>query len=1051
MKRFFSLAAVFIFFSVLSYGQNTPFFDTEVNHINRAPIGATMQFDNLQTISLEGMWKFDFVENFDQRPLDFYKTDFNDKGWASMPVPGIWELNGFGDPVYTNTGYAWRSFFRTNPPEIPTEHNHTGSYRKEINIPAGWLESGQRVFAHFGSVTSCITLYINGKFVGYSEDSKVEAEFDITDFLKAGDNLFAFQVLRWCDGTYLEDQDFWRLTGVARECYIYKRPEARVRTIEVTPVLANNYTNGSLNIRGAATKGVKSIALELIDATGKKVAEGAAKIEGFSGKDKTDFRATAALDGESVFTASIKAGKVNLWSAETPYLYKLKVTTAGDNGSREVSFVNVGFREVTIRNAQLLVNGKPVLIKGTDRHELSATGGYVISEEEMLRDIRIFKELNINAVRTSHYPNDPRWYDLCDKYGIYVVDEGNIESHGIGYGPRTLAKNPIFKTAHLERDSRMVRRDFNHPSVIIWSMGNEAGDGDNFQACYDWIKAYDPSRPVHYERALDFANPDNTVRSDIFCPMYMSPDDCEKYLQGGHRLPLIQCEYAHAMGNSVGNFKEYWDLVRKYPNYQGGFIWDFVNQSFAKYDDNGNMIYTMAGSYNNYDPNSDRNFNSNGFVTGNRDFAEPAYEIRYQYRNILTTPVDLAKGIVNIYNENFFTDLSKYRLVWKLSADNKEIAEGVVSDLKAAPQTNVKVTLPYAAALAKAAGADEILLDVEFRLKEADALLEAGAVVAYDQMAVKEFDAAAAFAAQTAAPKAEAVTLGEDFNYYYASTPFFKAEFSKKTGYLERLTYKGVDLITDPLEPNFYRPATDNDKGANLQLRYAFWKNPAIQLEKVETSQEGGCAVITATLKLAESQQRQAPAVAAIELKYTVNADGEIIVNEKMTPAEGAAQSDMFRFGMKFAMPHRFANVDYYGLGPWENYNDRSSGALVGEYKAKVADMFSYNYVRPGENGTRTGLRSWKVVDNTGFGLELTAPAFFSASAINYRMSDLDVTEKDYKWHAGELVPRADTYVNVDLKQMGVGGITSWGTLPLEPYRVPFGQYDFTFAIRIIK
>ena len=359
--------------------------------------------------------------------------------------------------------------------------------------------------------------------------------------------------------------------------------------------------------------------------------------------------------------------------------------------------------------------------------------------------------------------------------------------------------------------------------------------------------------------------------------------------------------------------------------------------------------------------------------------------------------------------------------------------------------------MPYANALAKVAGAKEILLDVEFRLKEADGLLEAGAVVAYDQMAVKEFDAAAAFAAQTEAPKAEAVTLGEDFNYYYASTPFFKAEFSKKTGYLERLTYKGVDLITDPLEPNFYRPATDNDKGANLQLRYAFWKNPTIQLEKVQTSQEGGCAVITATLKLAESQQRQAPAVAAIELKYIVNADGEIIVNEKMTPAEGAAQSDMFRFGMKFAMPHRFANVDYYGLGPWENYNDRSSGALVGEYKAKVEDMFSYNYVRPGESGTRTGLRSWKVVDNTGFGLELTAHAFFSASAINYRMSDLDVTEKDYKWHAGELVPRADTYVNVDLKQMGVGGITSWGTLPLEPYRVPFGQYDFTFAIRIIK
>ena len=399
MKRFISLVAAILAFTVLCYGQNTPYFDTEANHINRADIGATMQFDNQQRISLEGMWKFDFVEDYDQRPVDYYRTDFNDKGWSEMPVPGVWEVNGFGDPVYTNTGYAWKSFFRTNPPEIPTEHNHTGSYRKTINIPAGWLESGQRVFAHFGSVTSCITLYINGKFVGYSEDSKIEAVFDVTDFLKTGDNLFAFQVLRWCDGTYLEDQDFWRLTGVARECYLYKRPEARVRTIEVTPQLAKNYTEGSLNIRGAATKGVKSIALELLDATGKKVAEGAAKIGSFSGTDNTDFRATTARSGESAFTATVKAGKVNLWSAETPYLYKLKVTSTADNGSKEISFVNVGFRDVAIRNAQLLVNGKPVLIKGTDRHEMSAKGGYVMSEEEMLRDIQIFKELNINAVR----------------------------------------------------------------------------------------------------------------------------------------------------------------------------------------------------------------------------------------------------------------------------------------------------------------------------------------------------------------------------------------------------------------------------------------------------------------------------------------------------------------------------------------------------------------------------------------------------------------------------------------------------------------------------
>lgn len=1051
MKHFSLLTLAILIATTTSLAQGTPFFDTNVNQINRADIGTTLFFDQLPTVSLEGMWRFNFVENASQRPLDYYKTDYDDKDWTSIPVPGNWELNGFRDPVYQNVGYAWASFYQSNPPILPDENNNVGTYRKEINIPEGWKEAGHRIFAHFGSVTSCITLYINGQFVGYSEDSKIEAEFDVTDFLNEGNNIFAFQVMRWCDGTYLEDQDFWKISGIARECYLYKRPEDRLRTIEVTPILANNYTTGSLSIRGAATKGVSKIDLALFDANDKQVATAAATLSSFSSMDNSDYRSSTAINGEKAFTANIKAGKINCWSAEGPYLYKLKITTTGESGKIETSYVNVGFREVVIRNAQVLINGQPVLFKGTDRHEMSSKGGYVLSEEELIRDIKLFKQLNINAVRTSHYPNDPRWYNLCDKYGIYVVDEANVESHGIGYGPETLGNKPSYKMAHLERNSRMVRRDFNHPSVIFWSMGNEAGDGDNFQACYDWIKAYDTSRPVQYERALDHRNPNASMRSDIFCPMYYSPDAAEKYAQGNYDKPLIQCEYSHAMGNSSGNFKEYWNLIRKYPNYQGGFIWDFVNQSLARYDEDGNITYSMAGSYNRYDPLGDRNFNSNGFVTGDRKFSESAYEIRYQHRSILTSASNLSKGIVTVYNENFFINLSNYRMIWKLSADNVILKEGVVDNLSIAPQAKVNVTLPYSEALTKANNAKEIVLYVEYRLKEADGLLEAGHVAAYDQFVVKEFDASATFAEKMTVDSKETLSLSQDNNFFYTSTPFFKAEFNKKTGYLDRICYNGIDMMAAPLEPNFYRAPTDNDKGASLQRRYAFWKNPTILLNKIDAQMQDGLAVITATFGLKKDATRNAESLANISLTYIVNADGEIQVSEKMTPVEGATASEMFRFGMKFAMPHRFAKVDYYGLGPWENYADRSSAALVGNYKADVADMFSYNYVRPGESGTRTGLRSWKIIDEVGIGLELISPALFSASAINYRISDLDLSEPDYEWHSRALKPRPETYINFDLKQMGLAGVDSWGTLPLSKYRIPFGEYEFNFAIRILK
>ena len=537
---------------------------------------ATLDIENLPTVSLHGLWKFDWVENAWDRPEDYYRTDYDDKGWGTIPVPGMWELNGYGDPVYVNNCYVWRNFFESRPPQIPEQQNHVGTYRRWIEISADW--KGQDVFAHFGSVTSNITLYVNGKYVGYSEDSKLEAVFDITPYIKPGEkNLIAFQVFRWCDGTYLEDQDFWRLSGVARESYLYARNPERLLTLEATPDLDASYRNGTLAIKGRVTDGVQNVDLTLTSPEGRTV-----------------WTAVANISADGTFKTIASLRSPSKWTAETPALYRLDAVVTGSKGVTEKASVNVGFRKVEISGGQLLVNGRPILIKGVNRHEVSPRGGYLVTEEEMIRDIKIMKSLNINAVRTCHYPNDPRWYDLCDRYGLYVIDEANIESHGMGYGEKTLAKNPAYAQAHLERNQRMVQRDFNHPSIIIWSLGNEAGFGDNFIACYEWVKSYDPSRPVHYEQAINRKDFEKTRYTDIYCPMYYGYESCEKYLATDPSRPLIQCEYAHSMGNSMGGFGEYMDLVRKYPKYQGGFIWDFVDQSIIRFEPDGRSTATYS-------------------------------------------------------------------------------------------------------------------------------------------------------------------------------------------------------------------------------------------------------------------------------------------------------------------------------------------------------------------------------------------------------------------------------------------------------------------------
>ena len=686
--------------------------DPEINAVNRAPMhtnyfayesaDAAMQGKKAQStnyMTLNGTWKFSWVRNADQRPTDFWKVGFNDKGWNNLQVPAVWELNGYGDPIYVNTGYAWRNQFQNNPPEVPTENNHVGSYRREIIVPADW--KGKDIIAHFGSVTSNMYLWVNGRYVGYSEDSKLEAEFDLTPYLKPGQtNLIAFQVFRWCDGTYLEDQDFFRYSGVGRDCYLYARNKKRIQDIRITPDLDEAYKNGSLRVM-LDLKGSGNVNLELLDAAGKAVATETAKGSG---------------------TILMNVENPHKWTAETPYLYTLRATLQGSN---EVIPVKVGFRKIELKGDQILVNGQAVLFKGADRHEIDPDGGYVVSPERMIQDIQVMKKFNINAVRTCHYPDDNLWYDLCDQYGIYVVAEANIESHGMGYGKETLAKNPSYKKAHMERNQRNVQRGYNHPSIIFWSLGNEAGYGPNFEQCYTWIKNEDKTRAVQYEQA------GTNEFTDIFCPMYYDYDACKKYSEGNIDKPLIQCEYAHAMGNSQGGFKEYWDLIRKYPKYQGGFIWDFVDQSNHWKNKDGIDIYGYGGDFNKYDA-SDNNFNDNGLISPDRRPNPHAHEVGYFYQSIWTTPGDLSKGEIKVYNENFFRDLSAYYMEWQLLVNGEVMQTGVVQDLNVAPQQTA--TLKLNLNTEKICPCKELLLNVTYKLKAAETLMPAGSTVAYDQL-----------------------------------------------------------------------------------------------------------------------------------------------------------------------------------------------------------------------------------------------------------------------------------------------------------------------------
>ena len=1031
----------------------TEWHDLQVNEINRLPLH-TLHFaydpndfpgtgaeyldkkQSMNYMSLDGTWKFNWVANADERPTDFYKTDLDDSKWKNIQMPGNWEMLGYGQPEYVNVGFAWRGHFNQQPPAVPTKDNHVGSYRREINIPANW--DGKRVIAHFGSVTSNIYLYVNGQFAGYAEDSKVAAEFDITPFLKKGKNLIAFQSFRWCDGSWCEDQDFWRLSGPARENYLYARSkEHRLLDVRVETELKNNYKDGALNIT-AKLQGNTLAYFGLYDPDGKEVI--------VTGTDNV-------RNGVAKYQLRVK--NVRKWSAETPNLYTLVVSPIQNGGMYspyEIIQVKVGFRKVEIKNKQLLVNGQPVLLKGANRHEMDPDEGYNVSEKRMIQDIMMMKRLNINAVRTCHYPDDPRWYDLCDKYGLYVVAEANQESHGFQYGDDAAAKKPEFAKQIMERNQHNVSMFYNHPSIITWSLGNETVMGDNFIQAYKWIKSQDKTRPVQYEQAR------RGEGTDIFCPMYYPVAASEKYAKDPNSpMPLIQCEYNHTMGNSGGNLSDYWNLIRKYPILQGGFDWDFVDQalhrkivkpmSILPYKMNNEELrkieYTYGGDYNKYDP-SDNNFNCNGIIGPDRQLNPHAYEVAYQYQNIWAKMVNAETGEVSVHNENFFRDLSNYALAWSLEEDGVETQNGTIADLDVAAQQTKNFTIPYDKSKIKG---KEVFLNIDFRLKEAEPLLTAGQVMAYAQLPVVTKQACSGDCSKMLAQghgKKKMKLAAKKNNVVAVTTPNLTFKLDRTTGLISEYAYNGKSMLGEggTLKPNFWRAPTDNDMGANLQKKFKVWKNPQMNLKNIDVKKDkkANTVTIVTSFDMPEVQGQ-------MDITYLVFANtGAVKVTEDFKATEGAKVSDMFRFGMLLQMPYSMEKSTYYGRGPIENYSDRKDCMRIAIYNDDADNQY-FPYIRPQESGIKSDIRWWKQTDATGLGLQVKSCAPFYASALHFDTEELDDGDEKEQRHSFDLKKSKFTNLFLDAAHMGVGGENSWGAWPLEKYRVHYGNKTFNFVL----
>ncbi len=987
--------------------------DPLVNQINREPMKAAFvafpgdvvldeNGQNPDILSLNGLWNFHFVRNQNERPTDFFKQEFDDSDWDQLKVPGNWELNGYGEPIYVNMQYTWDAQMKPNPPVVPEKENFVGSYRRKIQLPASWDQKD--VFIQFGAVNSCFYLWVNGKFAGYSEDSKLPASFNVTQFMQKGENLIAFQVFRWCDGSYLECQDFWRLSGVSRDVLLIARERSRVEDFTLTAGLDQDYLNGLF-----------SLDLLFKNANGM-TAEAEITRENFIWQAQTLIR-----NDQAHFETSIEHAAQ--WSAEIPNLYILTIRLKDRSGNLiETISQSFGFRTVEIKNGQLLVNGKAILIKGVNRHEVDPDGGYVISRERMIEDIKVLKMHNFNAVRTSHYPNANEFHALCDQYGLYVVGEANVEAHGY----ENVAKLPDWEQAHHERITRMVERDKNKTSIIIWSMGNESGDGKTFENAYIRIKKMDTTRPVQYER------PGEKYYSDIYVPFYVGYESLENYGKDPSKTkPLIQCEYAHAMGNSMGGFREYWDLYRKYDRLQGGFIWDFADQAIRDYR-NGKMIYAYGGDFGK-DLVSSNNFNCNGLVSSDRRPNPHLDEVAFIQQSIHTELTDPRQGAVTIFNEYFFKDLSNYELVWNLSEEGQIIQTGTLTRIRALAREKTSMMLPYKLPESQ----KELTLELFYRTKNAIGLIPAGHIEARQQFVIQPHTF-------TKFKLKAGAVVDEQKQELLVKSGVKTVVFNKNTGFIRSISVNGENYLEKGFEitPNFWRAPTDNDFGAGLQNKLRDWAKPELKLTAFEIKSEQNTVKVQTTHQMEKMK-------AKLEITYLINGDGEINIHSRMIPltADLSSVPMLMRFGMQMVLSQKFSEVNYYGRGPVENYIDRNHSAFIGLYHQKVDEQF-YPYIRPQETGNKTDLRWFSVLHQGGKkGLRVNAAYPFSGSALHYLPEDLDDGSAKDQRHPAELTERPFTVVQIDLKQMGLGCIDSWGAIARPEYRLPFGPYEFEFVI----
>ncbi|PWJ43127.1 beta-galactosidase [Sediminitomix flava] len=971
--------------------------------------------------SLNGMWKFNWSVAPTKRPKNFYKPTYNVSEWDEIKVPANIELQGYSAPIYTDVPYP----FDPNPPFVPKDHNPVGSYRKEFTLEKSWMTD--RIYIHFGAVNSAMYLWINGEKVGYGEGSKTPMVFDISDYVKEGNNTLAAEVYRFSDGSYLEDQDMWKMSGIERDVYLYRRGNTHIRDFFLNASLDDNYQDGifDLNIeirnQSEQKKGKYSVTFSIFDEAKTRLLS----------KEKTV--KTKSEYSEVSFSENLKL--VRQWTAETPHLYTLQLTLKDEKGQVIESLSrDFGFRRVEIKKRQLLVNGKPVTIRGVNRHEHSKDNGNVITEEEMIRDIELMQQFNINAVRASHYPNYPKWYELCDKYGMYVVDEANIESHGMGYGEESLAKDTLWMDAHLNRTIRMLERSKNHPSIIVWSLGNEAGDGINFVKTSEWLKQRDPSRPVQYEQAR---SKDHT---DITVPMYATIDWMREYIEGDYTKPYILCEYAHAMGNSVGNLQGYWDLIDSEPSLQGGFIWDWADQTFEQVDDEGKTYWAYGGDMGYVGISNDSSFCANGLVTSGRTLNPHIWEVKKVYQPLKVLAADVKNGKFKLWNRFNFIDNSNFDLEWEIKNIDQLVAKGE-SLVSVCAQDTVEFQVDFPD-LAVKAGA-EYIVTFRLKLKQAQGLLPKGFEIGWDQFILESYPREGikqTFGRLSYEDREREIQIrGKDFNL----------TFDKQEGVLSSYQIDGQELMKKSLQADFWRAPTENDLAWGMPA-YAksIWKTAEQDPLEVKWAIE---EIATGHLKLVCTQELKVGRTTT-QHTYDVMGNGDLLVNYHLTV--GDSLPEMPRVGMQMHLDSSFSNMTWYGRGPIESYADRKSGAALGLYSSTVWEQY-FPYVRPQENAQKTDVRWLTLTDEKGKGILVVAEEMpLSMTAHQFDTDRLEHRGMETMAHGTDIVPEDLISLNIDYKQMGIGGDTSWGwRAKAHPeYLLPSAKkYEYSFRISPLR